>query len=170
MDIVSRVNIALRRDRRKPDVGTIFYSYRMTSRVIYSAQYHRQHSALQAFKQFGALYRNNLDDTHPTRSGFETSTSEFRATTGPNKPSGPSKFFMRRESVIRNYSSIGGSSSSHYYPTNLNSLGHSISMCAARKYIGRRGTQTRCNRPDYPPTEVYPGIFWTIPGYNLESC
>ena len=26
----------------------------------------------------------------------------------------------------------------------------------------------RCNRPDYPPTEVYPGIFWTMPGYNLE--
>ena len=27
----------------------------------------------------------------------------------------------------------------------------------------------RCNRPDYPPpTELYPGIFWTIPGYNLE--
>ena len=22
--------------------------------------------------------------------------------------------------------------------------------------------------PPPPPTEVYPGIFWTIPGYNLE--
>ena len=33
---------------------------------------------------------------------------------------------MQRESVIRNNSSIGGSSSSQYYPTNLNSLGHGI--------------------------------------------
>ena len=33
---------------------------------------------------------------------------------------------MRRESVMRNNSSIGGSSSSHYYPRNLNSLGHGI--------------------------------------------
>ena len=30
---------------------------------------------------------HNLDDKHPTRSGFEPSTSEFRATTGPNEPS-----------------------------------------------------------------------------------
>ena len=29
-------------------------------------------------------------------------------------------------SVIPNNSSIGGSSSSHYHPTNLNSLGHGI--------------------------------------------
>ena len=33
---------------------------------------------------------NVLDDKHPTRLGFEPSmpTSEFRATTGPNEPSG----------------------------------------------------------------------------------
>ena len=75
MNIISRVNIALSslsaqswqyRDRRKPEVGTIqsiLYSYRMTSRAIYSAQYHRQHCALQAFEEFGALYMHNFDDT-----------------------------------------------------------------------------------------------------------
>ena len=40
---------------------------------------------------------------------------------------------MLRESVIRNNSSIGGSSGSHYYPTNLNSLGHGI--CVHQKNI-----------------------------------
>ena len=45
---------------------------------------HRQHCTLQAFGQFGALYMHNLDDTHSTRPGWDTSTSEFRATTGPN--------------------------------------------------------------------------------------
>ena len=32
--------------------GTMPYSYRMTSRVLFSAQYYRQHCTLQAFKQF----------------------------------------------------------------------------------------------------------------------
>ena len=35
-------------------------------------------------------------------------------------------FFLRCESVIYNDSSTGGSSSRHYYPMNLNSLGHGI--------------------------------------------
>ena len=43
------------RDTRKPKVETVPYSYRMTSRVLYSAHYHIQHSTLQAFEQFGAL-------------------------------------------------------------------------------------------------------------------
>ena len=82
------------RDRRKPEVGTILYSYRMTWRVLYSAHNHRQHCALQAFQQFGALYMHNFDDTHLTRPGFESSTSEFRATTGPNEPSGPANIIL----------------------------------------------------------------------------
>ena len=52
------------RDRRKPEVGTLLYSYRMTSRVLYSAQYHRQHCALKNFEEFVALYMHNFDDTH----------------------------------------------------------------------------------------------------------
>ena len=42
--------------------GTMPYSYRITSRVLYSAQCHRHHCTLHAFEQFGALYRHNLDD------------------------------------------------------------------------------------------------------------
>ena len=30
---------------------------------------------------------HNLDDKHPIRPGYEPSTSELRATIGPNKPS-----------------------------------------------------------------------------------
>ena len=78
-------------DRKKPEVGTMPYFYLMTSRVLYSAQYHRQHCTLQAFEQFSALYTcmYNIDDKYPTRPGFKPSTSEVRAATAPNEPSGP---------------------------------------------------------------------------------
>ena len=33
------------------------YSYRMTSKSFYSAHYHRQHSTLHAFEQFGTLHK-----------------------------------------------------------------------------------------------------------------
>ena len=48
----------------KPEVGIMPYSYRMTWswRVLYSAQYHRQHCTLHKFKQFGA--RDNVDDIY----------------------------------------------------------------------------------------------------------
>ena len=62
------------RDRRKQEVVTILYSYRMTSRVLHSAHYHRHHCTHQAFEEFGALYMQNLDDKHPTRPGFEPSS------------------------------------------------------------------------------------------------
>ena len=57
------VNIALRRFLHNhgtiatggsPKSRLMPYSYRMTSRVLYSAQYHRQHYTLHAFEQFGA--------------------------------------------------------------------------------------------------------------------
>ena len=38
-------------------------------------------------EQFGALCMHNLDDKYSIRSGFEPSTSEFRASTGTNEPS-----------------------------------------------------------------------------------
>ena len=94
------VNIALRRFQHNygniaTEEGRIrdyaLYSYRMTSRVLYSAQYHRQHRTFQAFEQFGPLYKHNLDDKYPTPPGFEPSTSEFWATTGSNEPSGLSR-------------------------------------------------------------------------------
>ena len=55
-------------------VNTMPCSYLMTSRVLYSAQYHRQHCTLQAFEQFQALYMHNLDDKYSIRPGFEPST------------------------------------------------------------------------------------------------
>ena len=69
------------------------YPYRMTSIVLYISEYHRQHCTLQVFEQFGELYMHNLDDKRPTWSGFEPSTSEFRATAGANKPSRPVTYF-----------------------------------------------------------------------------
>ena len=74
------------RDRSKPQVVAMPYSYRMTSRVLYSAHDHKQHCTLQTFEQFGVLHMHNPDDKYPTQPGFEHSTSEFRATTGPNRP------------------------------------------------------------------------------------
>ena len=73
------------RARRKHEVKTMTYSYRITPKVIYSAQYHRHHYTLRDFEQFGTLYMHNLDDKHPTGPGFEPSTSEFRVTAGSNK-------------------------------------------------------------------------------------
>ena len=86
MNNVSSVKNALRRflhnngDRKKPKVGIILYSYRMTARALHSAQYtvyHRQHYTLQPFEQFRALYIHKLDDKHPTRPVFKPSTSAF---------------------------------------------------------------------------------------------
>ena len=65
------------------------YSYQMTSRVLCNAQYHKQHYTLHAFEQFGALHINNIDNKHPIWSGFESSTSAFRATAVPNESSEP---------------------------------------------------------------------------------
>ena len=62
------------RDRRKPEAVTMPYSNRMTSRVLYSAKYHRQ-----LFKQFQALYMHSSDDKHLTLPRFELIISEFRA-------------------------------------------------------------------------------------------
>ena len=69
----------------------------------------RQHCQLQAFEQFGALYMHNSDDKHPTQPGFETSISEFRATTGPNEPSGPA---CSRESQNVYWQSVNGQAAS----------------------------------------------------------
>ena len=60
----------------------------MTSRVLYSAQYHRQHCTFHAF---GALYMHNHDDRYPARRGFEPGTSRLQAPVyvDTNAPSGP---------------------------------------------------------------------------------
>ena len=78
------------RDRRKPKIGTMPYSYRMTSRVLYSAQCYRQHCTLHTFEQVKhCTYTTPLINIRP---GFEPSITEFRATTRPNEPSAPAMY------------------------------------------------------------------------------
>ena len=60
----------------------------MISRVLYSAQYHRQHCKVHAFEQFGALYMYNHDN-NPSRPGFEHGTPRLQAPVDTNEPSGP---------------------------------------------------------------------------------
>ena len=49
--------ISRQKDSRSRDYYMPFF-FRMTSRVLYNALYHRQHCTLQAFEQFGSLMRN----------------------------------------------------------------------------------------------------------------
>ena len=63
--------------------------FRLTSRALYSAQYHRQHCTLHAFEQFGALYMHNHDDKYPYQPEFEPGTPRSQAPADTNEPSGP---------------------------------------------------------------------------------
>ena len=58
----------------------------MTSRVRYSAQYHRQHCALHSFEQFDTLYMHNHDEKYPARPGFEHGISRVQAPVDANEP------------------------------------------------------------------------------------
>ena len=103
---------------------TLPYSYRMTSRVLYRAQYHKQHCTLQAFEQFGTLYMHHLVDKQPTQSGFVPSTYKFRATTGPivwawsselNHPNAVLMLAHRRTTLNHRLVSWGMPWSQHWY-------------------------------------------------------
>ena len=61
----------------------------MTSRVLYSAQHHRQHCAFQAFEQYVALYMHNHDDKYSARPRFEPGTSMLQAPVDTNEPLRP---------------------------------------------------------------------------------
>ena len=91
-----------RRDRRKTEFKTMLYSYRITWMffVIVHGTIGKQHFTLQVFEQFVALYMRNPDDKHLTQSGFETSTSEFRTTIGPNEPTGPATGQCKADQLI----------------------------------------------------------------------
>ena len=78
---ISRLKEAQRRD-------CALLLFRMTSRVLYSAQYHRQHCALLAFEQFGALYMHNHDDKYSSRPGFEPGTPRLQAPVDTNRAIG----------------------------------------------------------------------------------
>ena len=69
-----------------PRPGHVLLLFRMTSRVLYSAQYHGQQCTLHAFEQFGALYMHNHDDKYPNRPGFEPGTSRLQAPVDTSEP------------------------------------------------------------------------------------
>ena len=82
--------ISRQKEARSRDYALLLF--RMTSRVLYSAQYHRQHCTLHAFEQFEALYMHNHDDKYPARPGFEPGTSRLQAPVDTNEPSEPAIF------------------------------------------------------------------------------
>ena len=81
------MSILRQKEARSRDYALLLFC--MTSRVLYSAQYHRQHCTLQAFEQFGALYMHNHEDKYPVQPGFEPGTSRLQAPVDTNEPSGP---------------------------------------------------------------------------------
>ena len=68
--------ISRQKEARSRDYSLLLF--RMISRVLYSAQYHRQHCTLHAFKQFGAMYMHIHDDKYPSRPGFEHGTPRLQ--------------------------------------------------------------------------------------------
>ena len=69
--------ISRQKETRSRDYALLLF--RMTSRVLYSARYHRQHCRLHDFEQFGALYMHNHDDKYPARPEFQvTSPSRYK--------------------------------------------------------------------------------------------
>ena len=71
--------MAISRQKEERSRNYALLLFRMTSRVLYSAQYHRQHCTLHAFKQFGALYMHNHADKYPSRLGLEPGTPRLQA-------------------------------------------------------------------------------------------
>ena len=83
--------ISRQKEARSRDYALLLF--RMTSRVLYSAQYHRQHCTLHAFEQFGALYIHSHDDKYPSRPGFQPGTPRLQATVDTNEPLGPAYMY-----------------------------------------------------------------------------
>ena len=77
--------ISRQKETRSQHYTLLFF--RMTSRVLHSAQYHRHHCTLQAFEQFRALYMHKHDDKYPPRPGFERATSRLQAPVSDCLPS-----------------------------------------------------------------------------------
>ena len=71
------MTISRQKEARSRDYALLLFQ--MTSRVLSSAQYHRQHCKLHPFEQFGALYMHNHDDKYPSRTGFESGTTRLQA-------------------------------------------------------------------------------------------
>ena len=92
--------ISRQKEARGRDYGPLLF--RMTSTVLYSAQYHRHRCTLHSFEQFGALYMHNHDDKYPARPRFEPVTSRLQAPFDKNEPLGPAAELRKVQNRTRN--------------------------------------------------------------------
>ena len=76
--------ISRQKETRSRDYALLLF--RMTSRALYSARYHRQHCTLHAFEQFGALYMHSHDDEYPLRPAWYPQVKASADTYGPSGP------------------------------------------------------------------------------------
>ena len=81
--------ISRQKEARSRDYALLLF--RMSSRVLYTAQYHRQPCTPHAFEQFGALQMHSHNDKYPSRPGFEPGSSRLQAPVDTNEPSGPAQ-------------------------------------------------------------------------------
>ena len=81
--------ISRQKEARSRDYALLSLLFRMISRVLYRAQYHRQHCTLHAFEQFVALYMHYHHVKYPNRPGFEPGTYRLQATVDTNEPAEP---------------------------------------------------------------------------------
>ena len=88
--------MTISRHEEAPSRDYAILLFRMTSRVLYSAQYNRQHCTLQAFEQFEALYMHNHDDKYLSRPGLERGTPRLQDPVDTNEPWGPARQYLTR--------------------------------------------------------------------------
>ena len=74
--------ILRQKEARSRDYALLLF--RMTSRVLYSAQYHRQLCTFQTLEQLGAMYMHNHDEKYLSRPGFEPDTPRLQAPVDTN--------------------------------------------------------------------------------------
>ena len=98
--------MAISRQKEARSRDYVLLIFQMTSRVLYSAQYHRQHCTLHAFEQFGALYMHNHDDKYPSRPGFELGTPRLQAPADTNEPLGPAIIFLEQPILSETFLNI----------------------------------------------------------------
>ena len=79
--------ISRQREARSRDYALLLFL--MTSRVFYSAQYHRPQCTVHTFEQFGRLYMQNHNKKYPPHPGFEPGTSRLQAPVDANETSAP---------------------------------------------------------------------------------
>ena len=90
--------ISRQKEARSRDYGLLLFL--MTSRVLYSAQYHSQHFKHQTFEPFGALYMLSHYNKYPVRPGFEPGTLRLQAPVDTKEPSGPARIPVKNVGTL----------------------------------------------------------------------